>query len=217
MSTPSDPWETHASWWRETFTNGADLEYELQILPLAVSHLGGLERVLDLGCGEGRFAAELQRAGAEVLAVDVAEEPLRRARSANPALELSLVAPEGGWELPDAGFDVVWAGEVIEHVADTAGWLSELRRVLRPRGTLLLSTPAHGRAELMRLALLARARQQQLDPRGDHLRFYTAAALRALVADFGFEQIEVDTLGSAFDGALRGGRTLLLSAVRSRF
>ena len=35
MSRSEDPWERHATWWRETFTNGADLEYELQILPLA--------------------------------------------------------------------------------------------------------------------------------------------------------------------------------------
>ena len=41
MSTAEDPWEHHATWWRETFTNGADLEYELQILPLAASHLEG--------------------------------------------------------------------------------------------------------------------------------------------------------------------------------
>ena len=51
------------------------------------------------------------------------------------------MACEGEWELPDAAFDVVWAGEVIEHVADTAGWLSEVRRVLRPGGTLLLEHP----------------------------------------------------------------------------
>ena len=41
MSANGDPWERHATWWRETFTNGADLEYELQILPLATSHLAG--------------------------------------------------------------------------------------------------------------------------------------------------------------------------------
>ena len=41
MSTDEDPWERHATWWRETFTNGADLEYELQILPLVASHLEG--------------------------------------------------------------------------------------------------------------------------------------------------------------------------------
>src|SRR5579872_737276 len=70
------------------------------------------ERVLDVGCGEGRFAAELVRAGAQAVAIDVAEEPLRRARTLHPQLDLRLVDGEGAWELPDAGFDVVWAGEV---------------------------------------------------------------------------------------------------------
>ena len=49
------------------------------------------ERVLDVGCGEGRFAAELARAGAQVWRVDVAEEPLRRARARHPELDLRLV------------------------------------------------------------------------------------------------------------------------------
>jgi hypothetical protein len=62
-----------------------------------------------------------------------------------------------------------------------------------------------------------RAREQHLDPRSDHLRLYTAGTLRALIADFGFEQIELRVLGARID-ALRGeGRTLLLSALRSRF
>ena len=168
--------------------------------------------MLDLGCGEGRFASELQRAGAEVLAVDVAEEPLRRARSANPTLELSLIAPEGDWELPDAGFDVVWAGEVIEHVADTAGWLSEVRRVLRPGGSLLLSTPAHPRLRRLALALVPGRGSDIWTPAGDHLRFYTRRSLEELLADFRFEQIEIGSLGSPLVP-----RVLLAAAVRSRF
>src|ERR1700704_25619 len=77
-------------------------------------HVAQGERVLDVGCGEGRFAAELTAVGASVVGVDVAEEPLRRARELDPRLDLRLVAPDGEWELPDASFDVVWAGEVIE-------------------------------------------------------------------------------------------------------
>jgi len=73
------------------------------------------ERVLDVGCGEGDLAARLARAGAVVTAVDVAEEALRRAREAHPELDLRLIDGEGRWDLPDAAFDVVWAGEVIEH------------------------------------------------------------------------------------------------------
>ena len=170
------------------------------------------QRILDLGCGEGQFAAELQRAGAEVLAVDVAQEPLRRARAAHPELELSLIACEGEWELPDASFDVVWAGEVIEHVADTAGWLSEVRRVLRPGGTLLLSTPAHPLLRRLALALAPGAWERDLDPRGEHLRFYTRRSLEALLADFRFERVRVRGLGPRLVP-----RVLLAAAVRARF
>jgi len=115
------------------------------------------DHVLDVGCGEGLLAAALEDAGALVVGIDVAEEPLRRARTRHPSLDLRVVDGEGPWPLHDAAFDVVWAGEVIEHVADTATWLSEVRRVLRPGGTLLLSTPAHERLARVRLALSGRA------------------------------------------------------------
>jgi len=176
-------------------------------------HVAAGARVLDVGCGEGVFAAELARSGASVVGIDVAEEPLRRARTLHPGLELALVDGEGRWPLEDSSFDVVWAGEVIEHVADTAAWLSEIRRVLRSGGTLLLSTPAHGRMRLLGIALSRRAFAAHFDPRGDHLRFYTGATLTGLLEDFGFEQIEVR--GAA--GPPWARRQLLARAVRSRF
>jgi 2-polyprenyl-3-methyl-5-hydroxy-6-metoxy-1,4-benzoquinol methylase len=170
-------------------------------------------RVLDVGCGEGHFAAALAHAGAAVVGIDVAAEPLRRARARHPGLDLRLVDAEGPWPLQDASFDAVWAGEVLEHVADTGGWLSQVRRVLRPGGSLLLSTPAHGRLVRLWLALSARAFETRFDPRGDHLRFYTRASLSDLLADFGFEQIEVRSAGG-----LPGARRLLLAcALRARF
>ncbi len=170
-------------------------------------------RVLDLGCGEGRFAERLQRAGAEVLAVDVAEEPLRRARAGNPELRTQLIDGEGEWDIPDASFDVVWAGEVIEHVADTSRWLSELRRVLRSGGRLLLSTPELGAFGLLSAALSRRAFAARFDPQGDHLRHYDRATLSALMASFGFEQLSVRRAAGP-----PGARQLLLaSGVRSRF
>src|SRR5271157_5775053 len=68
-------------------------------------------RVLDVGCGEAHFAAELTGAGFQVIGVDVAEEPLRRARAKHPDLDLRVVPAEGPWPLADGSFDVVWAGE----------------------------------------------------------------------------------------------------------
>jgi 2-polyprenyl-3-methyl-5-hydroxy-6-metoxy-1,4-benzoquinol methylase len=172
-----------------------------------VGRAGSDPRVLDVGCGEGAFAAAMLDAGAHVLAVDIAEEPLRRARSRRPELDLRLIAPEGPWQLDDASFDAVWAGEVIEHVADTAAWLSEVRRVLHSGGSLIVSTPAHGRLELARLALSPRAFAEHFDPLGDHLRFYDRRTLARLLEDFGFEQVTVRSAGGL----------LLAHAIRSRF
>jgi 2-polyprenyl-6-hydroxyphenyl methylase/3-demethylubiquinone-9 3-methyltransferase len=178
-----------------------------------LEHVRAGERVLDVGCGEGRFAAELARAGAHVVGIDVAEEPLRRARMRHPELDLRLVAGEGPWELADASFDVVWAGEVIEHVADTAAWLSELRRVLRSGGSLLLSTPAHGRLALMRVALSRTAFATHFDPLGDHLRFYSRATLTGVLGDLGVEELRVRRAA----GPPGARRLLLAHAIRSRF
>ena len=166
-------------------------------------------RVLDLGCGEGHFAAQLARAGAVAVGADVSREALRRARARHPELDLQVIPLCGPWPLADARFDLVWAGETIEHVVDTAAWLSEVRRVLRPGGSLLLSTPAHGRVAMLALALSPRRFAEHFDPRSDHLRFYSARTLRRLLEDFDFEHIDVR--GAA---GVPGARSLLLACAR---
>src|SRR5205085_2749427 len=59
-----DAWEQHAGWWQEGFTDGADPEYEEQILPLAAEGLRDTERVLDVGTGEGQVARWAVKGGA---------------------------------------------------------------------------------------------------------------------------------------------------------
>lgn len=179
----------------------------------ARERLGHVPRVLDIGCGEGHFAAALLCAGAEVVAVDVAAEPLSRAHSQHPALDLRLVEPEAPLPFEDTSFDVVWAGETIEHVADTAQWLSELRRVLRSGGLLLISTPDHPPLSRLWIGLSRAAFQAHFDPRADHLRFYTRRLLAELLADFGFADVAVKSAG----GLPLARRVLLASAQRKRF
>jgi SAM-dependent methyltransferase len=178
-----------------------------------LEHVAAGERVLDVGCGEGWFATELARAGVLVMGIDVAEEPLRRGRQRDDGLDLRLVDADGPWPLDDASFDAVWAGETIEHVADTIGWLSEIRRVLRPGGRLLLSTPDHGRLRVLRLALSRRAFETHFDPRADHLRYYTRAGLIRLLDELGFHDVAVH----AAAGPPGARRLLLARAVRSRW
>jgi 2-polyprenyl-3-methyl-5-hydroxy-6-metoxy-1,4-benzoquinol methylase len=145
------------------------------------------DRVLDLGCGDGAFAAELVRAGCPVTMADVADEALRRARARAPEAEAVKLAEGEPLPFDEDAFDVVWAGEVLEHVADVVGLLAEVRRVLRWGGRLLATTPWHGRIVI--------ASDAHFDPRSDHLRFFSVRTLRAVLADAGFRDIEVRRAG----------------------
>ena len=206
----------HESLWQE-IPEGTRPTHMQARLDFLLAHVPPGARVLDVGCGEGWFTAALAQAGREAVGIDVAEEPLRRARTREPVLDLRCVPAEGEWSsLQDVSFDAVWAGEVIEHVADTAGWLSEVRRVLRSGGALVLSTPAHEPLTRLALALSGRAFAAHFDPRSDHLRFYTRRTLVALLEDFGFDQIKTRAVGGSI-GSLPPRQVLLVAARRKRF
>ena len=148
------------------------------------------DRALDLGCGAGEFTAVLAEAGARAVGADVAEAALTRARAHHPELDFRLIPIDGPLPFEDNAFDLVWASEVIEHVADTGRWLSELRRVLAPRGRLLLTTPALGR-----LRVLFSGVERFSQPLGDHLHLYTSGSLRTLLNEFGFGDVLVQARG----------------------
>ena len=141
-------WETHAEWWIDGFTAGADPEYEEQILPLAARELQGAQRVLDVGCGDGQVSRLAARLGAEVLGIDPTWNCVRVASERG-----TNVARAGAAALPfaDASFDAVVACLVFEHIRDVDQAIAEVARVLQPGGRFcfflnhpLLQTPNSG-------------------------------------------------------------------------
>jgi SAM-dependent methyltransferase len=173
----------------------------------AVALAGAAPRVLDLGCGDGRVAARLAAAGAEVTGVDPSRVALERARAAHP--ELTFLAPGADGRLPleDGSFDAVVCIDVLQHVADTQRLMSEARRVLRPGGLLAAAVPYHGRAKNLAIALGAFERHH--DPLEPTLRFYTRRSLAGLLADLGYGEVVV-----AAAGGLPLFRRLLLARAR---
>ncbi len=151
------------------------------------------ERVLDLGCGSGRFAAALVDHGCAVVAADVAERALARARAAAPGADLRLMEPDGAIPAGHGEFDLVWCSEVLEHVPDAGALLGEVRRVLRPSGRLLLTTPAHGR--LRRVLLAALRFDAHFDPLGQHVRFFSPASLGEALAVAGLRVAAIRAVG----------------------
>lgn len=151
MTDAGDLWETHAQWWQEGFSEGADAEYEEQILPLAAEHLAGATRVLDVGTGEGQIArlAE-QKLGITAIGVDPTHAQIVEANHRGQAVGF---ARAGAAKLPfkDEAFDAVIACLVFEHIEDVDDAIAEVSRVLEPGGRFLfflnhplLQTPNSG-------------------------------------------------------------------------
>jgi SAM-dependent methyltransferase len=130
-------WDSGAAWWQREYTNGADIEYEEQIIPLVVEHLRGTRRVLDVGCGEGQVARQLASAGVEVIGIDPSAPQIAMAHERSGGPRYARASAE---QLPvaDQSVDAVLACLAFEHVGDLPAAVREIARVLVPGGRLLL-------------------------------------------------------------------------------
>jgi SAM-dependent methyltransferase len=97
-------------------------------------------RLLDVGAGRGAVARVALARGCAVTAVDAAPGMVARLRADFPTVTVSQMDAHR-FGFPNATFDVVTAGFVIDLLSDPAAGLAEMRRVLRPGGVLALSTP----------------------------------------------------------------------------
>lgn len=102
-------------------------------------------RVLDIGCGEGGLAKNLEARGASAVGLDLDSQNLVIARAArlHNGLVPGAFVSGTGTRLPfrDGSFDLVAAVETIEHVGRPAVLVEEMFRVVRPRGHVLVTTP----------------------------------------------------------------------------
>jgi glycosyltransferase involved in cell wall biosynthesis len=178
-------------------------------------------RILDVGCSGGLLAEHLRARGHRVTGVDCLEIPGVRERTDDFFLaDLNQGLPAGVGD----GYDVVIAGDIIEHLIRPAAALREMRRVLRPDGQILLSVPNFGHWYPRVRVVLG---QFGYDRRGilddTHLRFFTRSMLRRLARDCGFDILEeratglpLGVISEADDGRLRTVRRVDGALVRIR-
>ncbi|MCH8851498.1 MAG: class I SAM-dependent methyltransferase [Planctomycetes bacterium] len=100
----------------------------------------GRLRILDIGCGTGEMLPYLVERASVVVGCDLSVERLRLARA---SCDGARVVQADAMNLPFSarGFDVAIAMGVAEFVADIHGWMREIRRVLRPDGTVVVTFP----------------------------------------------------------------------------
>ena len=128
-------------------------------------------RVLDLGCRDGALTQAYVE-GNEVVGVDADREALADAERLG--IETHWADLDQPLDFPDESFDVVLAGELLEHLRDPERLVSEIRRVLRPGGTFVASVPNAYRLKGRLRFLIGRAPES--DP--THLQMFSAADVR---------------------------------------
>jgi SAM-dependent methyltransferase len=188
----SELWGEHRSRYRFAITgqgSGASGQASVATGPLAVGPLGG-ERladgwhaldgvtVLDVACGSGFGLDMLHDAGARAIGVDYDGNALSEVRRTQPAARL-LCGDGARLPLRDASIDLVVSFETIEHVPDAAALVREIRRVLKPGGRLVLSTPNR-----------AFGPPERHTDNPFHIREFTADELRCLLRA-SFEQVQL--------------------------
>jgi methionine biosynthesis protein MetW len=146
-------------------------------------------RVLDLGCRDGALSVAYLDDN-EVVGVDVDREALAHAEARGLKTEWADLDERLAFE--DGSFDVVVAGEVLEHIRSPQQLIEESRRVLRPGGTLVGSTPNGFR--LKNRVRFAAGRHPEPDP--THLHLFRPDDVRRLLRSF--EQPELHFVAGRF-------------------
>lgn len=157
----------------------------------------GARTVLDAGCGAGALVAELTEGGLTATGLDVSGRAIEAAARAHPECRFVRHSlEEVPWPVDRGSFDVVVSFEVIEHLLRPRRLLEGAHEALRPGGHLALTTPYHGLLKNLAVTVLAFDRHFAVE--GDHVRFFSDAALRRLLAETGFEVVSLAHFGRFF-------------------
>ena len=171
-------------------------------------------RVLDLGCADGYVAQRLRGYGHEVTGVDVEARPGVKDR-VDRFVEADLDHGLPPSITEGEPFDIVLAGDVLEHVRTPEDLLRDIRGVLAPGGRVLVSVPNFGHW-YPRLRVLSGSfdydRRGILD-RG-HVRFFTRNAFERVLHRSGWHVVRRQVTGLPFDVADRGGSGGLARALK---
>ena len=129
------------------------------------------KKLLDIGCGGGILAEALATRGAEVTGIDMAEQSLQVAQlhlhESGLQVDYQLSTAEEFAEHHPATYDVVTCLEMLEHVPDPDAIVAAAAKLLKPQGTMILST-LNRNPKSFALAIVGAEYVMGMIPRGTH-------------------------------------------------
>jgi SAM-dependent methyltransferase len=171
--------------------------FEAERAALFGAWIGRGHDVLDIGCRDGILTRHFLK-GNRVIGVDVDSEALARARehaSAEDDFRTECLDANNPLPFPDACFDRILMGEVLEHTVFPDCVVREVYRCLRPGGCFMGSVPNDFR---LRNRLRFLQGQDIFSGEPTHLHHFHTETLRRLLAETGFERIELGSLCGRF-------------------
>jgi SAM-dependent methyltransferase len=161
----------------------------------------GGDVIIDLGCGDGRWLDAIAPRYRRAIGVDIIGSRMD-GQTAGADWEFIQADLDLGLPFDDGIADVIRANQVIEHVREPGEFLAGARRVLRPGGLLVVTTPnVRYVRHLARLVFLGRGPMTSSHPPGTasawddgHLHYLTPGDLRRIAAQAGFGQVRVSAL-----------------------
>jgi 2-polyprenyl-3-methyl-5-hydroxy-6-metoxy-1,4-benzoquinol methylase len=145
--------------------------------------------LLDIGCGSGNFAARFIESGYTVYGIDLTADQIETAKR-NGVIALVHDLNSGHLPFDSSTFDIIFAGEIIEHLVDTSTFVREIYRVLKPGGCTILTTPNLASFE-NRIRLLFGFYpiwlEYRLEGGQGHVRAYTLHTIRGHLREYGFK------------------------------
>jgi 2-polyprenyl-3-methyl-5-hydroxy-6-metoxy-1,4-benzoquinol methylase len=154
-----------------------------------LEQIGRGKRVLDVGCLGGQISRLIMEQNNEVWGLEINPTAAEVARKRG--IRVKLADAEKGLPFEDSAFDVVNAGEILEHLYDTKQFFQEARRVLKPGGILLFTTPnlnsLENRFRVVAGGYLSMVGAYPEDHYGSHVRIFNSSKVRELCRQTGFD------------------------------
>ena len=130
------------------------------------------ERILDLGCGDGRLTQRIAASGAIVRGVDASPQMVEASRSRDIEAEQ---APAESLPYRNASFDAVFSNAALHWVRDQDAMLSQVHRVLKRGGRFVAEMGGHGNIAAIRVALMAVLARHGHRDAEDGVNYYPSA------------------------------------------